>query len=169
MIKSLRDWFWKQILKIIPCFRWPQNYDIQSFRCNFPTRSKGWRPKKKSGNSKTRSTRSVTAFKWDQDKTGWRQQTVEKRQNTLTRGGRNVEFHYYDWSFFHNVENGFWVDHNYDITTSKMVFSWSLHRKEWKEHRKDQFCLIFKFWLPMAYVPMAFWKIFYFLKLSYLI
>jgi hypothetical protein len=51
------------------------------------------------------------------------------------------------------------------ITTSKMAFelittttsqrrkwllSWSLHQKEWKEHRKDQFCLIFTFWLPMA-------------------
>jgi len=24
--------------------------------------------------------------------------------------------------FFHNIENGFLVDHNYDITTSKMAF-----------------------------------------------
>jgi hypothetical protein len=45
------------------------------------------------------------------------------------RGGRNVEFHYYDWQFFsecqkwllswsqlqhHNVENGFLVHHYYD-------------------------------------------------------
>jgi hypothetical protein len=41
---------------------------------------------------------------------------------TFSRGGRNVEFHYYDWGFFHNIENGFLVDHNYHITTSKVPF-----------------------------------------------
>ncbi len=50
-----------------------------------------------------------------------------------TGGGRNVKFHYYDWPFFslhqkwlfswsllchHNIENGFLVDHYYDITTT---------------------------------------------------
>ncbi len=52
-------------------------------------------------------------------------------------GGRNIEFHYYDWQLFserqkcllswsllqhHNVKNVFWVDHYYNITTSKMSF-----------------------------------------------
>ena len=50
----------------------------------------------------------------------------------------------------HNIENGFWVDHNYDITMSKMAIELITTSKRIKEHRKDQFCLIFIFWLPMA-------------------
>ncbi len=51
------------------------------------------------------------------------------------RGGQDVEFHYYNRPFFslhqkflfswsllrhHYIENGFLVDHYYDITTSKI-------------------------------------------------
>jgi len=57
-------------------------------------------------------------------------------------GGRNVEFHYYDWQFFserwkwllswsqlrhHNVENGFWVDHyieKNEKNIKKISFVW---------------------------------------------
>ena len=60
-------------------------------------------------------------------------------------GGRNVEFHYYDWQFFsehrkwllswsqlghHNVENGFWVDHyikKNEKNIEKISFVWILH------------------------------------------
>ncbi len=34
---------------------------------------------------------------------------------TFLGGGRNVEFHYYDWSFFHNVKSPFLVDHYIEI------------------------------------------------------
>ncbi len=67
----------------------------------------------------------------------------------MQRGGRNVKFHYYDRPFFslhqkwlfswsllrhHYIQNGFSVDHYYNITTSKMAFqlittTTSLHRK----------------------------------------
>ena len=54
--------------------------------------------------------------------------------------------------FFHNVENGFWVDHYIE---NQCLFSWSLlwkseRRKEWKERQKSQFCQIFEVILPMA-------------------
>ena len=83
-------------------------------------------------------------------------------------GGRNVEFHYYDWSFFsqcqkclfsssllqnHYIKNVFLVHH---YIKNHCLFSSSLLRKSerWKEcekeHQKSQFCLIFTFWLPMA-------------------
>jgi hypothetical protein len=60
-------------------------------------------------------------------------------------GGRNVEFHYYDWQFFserrkwllswsqlqhHNVENGFWVDHyieKNEKNIEKISFVWISH------------------------------------------
>jgi hypothetical protein len=72
-----------------------------------------------------------------------------------------------------NIKSVFLVDHNYKIDKDQNIeidkyqnieidkdhyykSSWSLLRKserekEWKEHGKSQFCLIFKFWLPMAY------------------
>jgi hypothetical protein len=50
----------------------------------------------------------------------------------------------------HYIENGFWVAFELITTTTsqrwKWLLSWSLHRKEWKEHWKDQFCLNFTFW-----------------------
>ncbi len=73
--------------------------------------------------------------------------------------------------FFHYIKNVFLVNHYYDIRTLKSFFlvhhnieidkdhyyksSWSLlqkseGQKEWKEHRKSQFCLIFEVILPMA-------------------
>ncbi len=91
------------------------------------------------------------------------------------RGGWNVEFHYYDRPFFsehrkllfswsllqhQNVKSVFLVDHNYKIDKDQNIqidkdhyykSSWSLLQKserwkEWKEHWKSQFCLIFEFW-----------------------
>jgi hypothetical protein len=53
--------------------------------------------------------------------------------------------------FFHNVKNGFCVDHYIE---KQCLFSWSLLRKselrkEWKERRKSLFCQIFEVILPM--------------------
>jgi hypothetical protein len=54
--------------------------------------------------------------------------------------------------FFQNIKNGFWVDY---YIKNQCLFSWSLLQKserwkEWKEHRKSQFCQIFEVILPMA-------------------
>ncbi len=89
----------------------------------------------------------------------------------IPRGGRNVKFHFYDRPFFslhqkcpfsssllrnHYIKNVFLVDHYIKIDKDHYYkSSWSLLRKserqkEWKEHQKSQFCLIFTFWLPMA-------------------
>ncbi len=51
-------------------------------------------------------------------------------------GGRNVEFHYYDWQFFSEHQNDFLVDHNYDITTSKMAFELITTSKRMKRTSK---------------------------------
>ncbi len=37
---------------------------------------------------------------------------------TMSKTKKNIE----KFANHHNVKNGFWVDHNYDITTSKMAF-----------------------------------------------
>jgi len=37
---------------------------------------------------------------------------------TTSKTKKNIE----KFANHHNVENGFWVDHNYDITMSKMAF-----------------------------------------------
>ena len=74
-------------------------------------------------------------------------------------GGRNVEFHYYDWPFFsehrkclfssslllhQNIESLFLVDHNYEIDKDQNIeidkdhyykSGWSLLQKS--ERRKD--------------------------------
>ncbi len=60
----------------------------------------------------------------------------------------------------HYIESVFLVHHyikNHCLFSSSLLQK-SEHRKEWKEHWKSQFCLIFTFWLPMAKVPMAFWR-----------
>ncbi len=90
-------------------------------------------------------------------------------------GGRNVEFHYYDRPFFslhqkclfissllqnHYIENVFLVHHyikNHCLFSSSLL-KISEHQKEWKEHWKSQFCLIFTLnylWqgFPTFYLP----------------
>ena len=78
-------------------------------------------------------------------------------------GGRNVEFHYYDWPFFsehqkclfssslllhQNIESLYLVDHNYEIDKDQNIeidkdhyyeSGWSLLRKSerWKECEKN--------------------------------
>jgi hypothetical protein len=95
---------------------------------------------------------------------------------TNTERGQNVEFHYYDRPFFSEhckcLFSSSLLRHQ---NVKKCLFSWSEHQnwqrsehqnwqrsehqkwqrsllqksecwKEWKEHQKSQFCLIFEFW-----------------------
>ncbi len=77
-------------------------------------------------------------YRGNQSKKDWKNRRNDKHTwHSKRRGGRNVEFHYYNKPFFslhrkwlfswsllrhHYIQNGFLVDHYYDITTSKVPF-----------------------------------------------
>jgi len=54
----------------------------------------------------------------------------------LREGVGTLNFTTTTGNFFQNIENGFWVDHNYDITTSKMAFELITTSKRMKRTSK---------------------------------
>ncbi len=96
-------------------------------------------------------------------------------------GGWNVEFHYYDWPFFslhrkwlfswsllrhHYIENGFLVDHYYNITTTTKKDFWRCdftygikkdHNVENQKYLFKQLPVAYYLWIPRPVGPWGVW------------
>ncbi len=95
--------------------------------------------------SESRILNSIFAFLLSLETKNLLRWLVCKINDIKMGGGRNVEFHYYDWQFFsehlkwllswsqlrhHNVKNGFWVDHyieKNEKNIEKISFVWISH------------------------------------------
>jgi hypothetical protein len=91
-------------------------------------KEKGKRKRKSKRKTKTKTKTETKAKATTKTKTNTKTKTTTKckrKKNRTILPGEGVgmsNFITTTGDFFQNVKNGFWVDHYYDITTSKMAF-----------------------------------------------